>query len=105
MPAPRECKNAKLVCELRREIVINMRRVTHPVQKQKRFSRAAPIQIVKSDTFDHDESALVRRLVGPIGLRIDLEGEHRRQQQPPKSDFLSDHARRFLMPTPISTTM
>src|SRR2546423_14526619 len=45
--APGESEHAKLVGEPGSKLVINMRGVTHPMQKQKGLSRAAPIQIVK----------------------------------------------------------
>src|SRR6188768_4096386 len=60
-----------------------MGRIAQPMQKQDGLSLSAPIQIVEPHFVDRQESAFVGRLVHPIALRIDTEGEHRRYQHPP----------------------
>src|SRR5688500_12812183 len=47
MSAPGESEHAKVICELRREEVVDMRRIADSVQKQHRLSLAAPIQIME----------------------------------------------------------
>src|ERR1044071_6076598 len=68
--APCKSKHPKMVGEPGREVVIKMRGAAHAMEKQKRFSRAAPIQIVELHLVDGDESGLVGRLVEEIRLCI-----------------------------------
>ena len=70
-----------------------MRGIAQRMQKKDGLSLPAPIQIVKLDAVDCDESSLVWRLVHPVGLGIDMKGEHHRHQHSPESCLLRNHAR------------
>jgi hypothetical protein len=54
---------------------------------------SAPIQIVKSNAVDGDESGLVGRLVCPVGLHVKRERDHHRHYDPPDLYVLRNHAR------------
>ena len=71
-----------------------MRRAAHAMEKQKRVSLSAPIQIVELDLVDRDESGFVGRLIGQIRLRVYRKGDHRRYCRPPILYFLCTHAMR-----------
>src|SRR5207249_9469470 len=57
--ASRESEHAKLVGEPGREGVIEMRRAAHAMEKQKRVSLSAPIQIVELHLVDGHEAGLM----------------------------------------------
>src|SRR5260370_11846555 len=91
MTAPCECEHGNLVGEPRRKLVVNMRGASHPMEKQKGLSFAAPIQILKLHFVDPDESGFVRRLVSPIGMRVYRKADHQRYCCPPVLCPLRNH--------------
>src|SRR5688500_17835675 len=74
MPASGESDHAKVICELRREKVVDMRRVAESVKKQQRVALPAPIQIVQAHSIHVDELSFMWRSVRPS--RIGQECAH-----------------------------
>src|SRR5438552_1541045 len=74
MSAPGEGEHAKLVCELGCEVVKTMGRIAQPMQKQHSLPIPAPVQIVKPDAVDLDESSLMWRLICPVRMCVGIRG-------------------------------